>query len=151
MTSDEEFQDFVVNNRELIEMMMHMKEQMPGAEKTSSAVGRVEKVVSDVESSAEKMRHKTEEFFQDTYKMVMHPDVQRHFMKMGMEFMMAVSAMMQNAPTPDFIKETATDMEKNWKKTACSMNEECPVKKPSKVSIEPNQDRKTVSFDDMDE
>lgn len=153
-TTDEEFQDFVANNRELIELMMRMKDQAPAADKVEGTASRIVKAVDEAEANADRMRQKTEEFIQDTYKMVMHPDVQRHFMKMGMEFMMAVSAMMQNAPTPDFMKESVADMEKNWKKTSCSMNEECEVRKsnkPNKVTIESEEPRKTVSFDDMDE
>ena len=153
-TTDEEFQDFVANNRELIEMIMRMQNQNPGVGKAGGSgedTYRMGRAMNDMEAHADRMRHRTEEFLQDTYRMVMNPEVQQHFMKMGMEFMMAVTAMMQNAPTPDFMKESVEDVGRTWKRTSCSMNDECEARKPSKVTIEPDDGRRKVTFDDMDD
>ncbi|MGN0098428.1 MAG: hypothetical protein ACI38Y_03775 [Candidatus Methanomethylophilaceae archaeon] len=132
--SEEEFQSFIKQNRDLIEKMMSL--QKKAAVETLSAGREItHEAVDSMVDTAEKAKDKTEEFVKTTYNMFTDPDVQKHFMSMGMEFMAGMSAMMQKAPMPDFVKDTAGGMEKNWKQSACKNNDECARKKSSKQRV----------------
>ncbi len=136
--NDEEFQTFINQNRYLIERMMELQKE---AAVNTLATGReIAHDAKDVaKDSAEMAKRKTEEFMMSTYNMFMDPDVQRHFMAMGMEFMMAVTALMQKAPIPDFVKDATANAESNWKQSACRTNEDCNAKKhATKVDINPD-------------
>ena len=148
--NEEEFQHFVKQNRSLIEQMMNLQRE---AAASALQTGRTitHEVADTAKETMDSARAKTEEFVSTTYNMFTDPQVQKHFMTMGMEFMMAVTAMMQNAPTPDFMKESVEDVGRTWKRTSCSMNDECEARKPSKVTIEPDDGRRKVTFDDMDD
>ena len=54
---------------------------------------------------------------------------------MGMELFMGLSAMMQKAPVPDFVREAAGSTERNWKDSACKANDQCGRSKVQKVEI----------------
>lgn len=135
--SEEEFQSFIKQNRDLIERMMSLQKE---AVVNTAAAGReiTHEVVGSAAETAEKAKEKTEEFVKTTYNMFTDAEVQKHFMTMGMEFMAGLSALMQKAPMPDFVKDAAGGVEDNWKQTACKNNDECAAKKAraQKVKIE---------------
>lgn len=135
--SEEEFQSFIKQNRDLIERMMALQRE---AAVNVASVGRdvTHEVVGTAVESAEKAREKTEEFVKTTYNMFTDPEVQKHFMTMGMEFMAGMSSLMQKAPMPDFVKDAANGVESNWKQSACRNNDECAARraKAQKVKIE---------------
>lgn len=132
--SEEEFQKFISENRELIESLMAL--QKDGIVSVASA-GRdaAHAVAGSIEHANDSAKAKGEEMFKATYSMFMDPEVQRHFMAMGMEFMMGLSAMMQRAPVPEFVRDAAESTEQTWKKSACSANDQCGAKKVQKVDI----------------
>lgn len=141
MATEQEIHDFVSKNKELIESIMELQKE--GFTDAVSVARGTAKTAADVaQESAEAVKAHTEEFFKTTYNMFMDPEVQRHFFTMGMEFMMGMSAMMQKAPVPDFMKESAETAEKEFKATACKANESCGAKKVQKVQInaEPTDD-----------
>lgn len=135
--SEEEFQSFISQNRDLIERMMSLQKE---AAISTAAAGReiAHDVVEGAADTADKAKEKTEEFVKTTYNMFTDPEVQKHFMTMGMEFMAGMSSLMQKAPLPDFMKDAADGVEKNWKQSACKNNDECAARKAraQKVKIE---------------
>lgn len=134
MATEEEIQAFVSQNRELIESMMRL--QREGAvEAVSAARDAARDASSHARDAAEEARARAEEFAKATYGMFMDPEVQRHFMTMGMEFVLGVSAMMQRAPMPDFMKEGVSSTERTFRSSACRANEDCGVRKVQKVEI----------------
>ena len=128
--TEEEFQEFVAKNRELIEKIMVLQKE--GVIEVASA-GR--DAVHDAAHAADAARDRAEEFAKATYSMFMDPEVQKHFMAMGMELFMGLSAMMQKAPVPDFVREAAGSTERNWKDSACKANDQCGRAKVQKVEI----------------
>ncbi len=128
--TEEEFQDFVAKNRELIEKIMLLQKEGV-IEVTSAGRDAAHEAVHAVDDA----RVKAEEFAKATYTMFMDPEVQKHFMAMGMELFMGLSAMVQKAPVPDFMKEAVGSTERNWKDSACKANDQCGRAKVQKVEI----------------
>ena len=135
MATDEEIDKFVAENRELIERMMLT--QKDNLERTTE-IGR-EFTLTAIESTfvaAELVRKKSEDFVRSTYESITNPVVQRHFMSAGLEFLAGLSTLVEAAPIPSVVKDTAHDFEKNLKTSACRANENCPAK-TDKVKISP--------------
>ena len=117
--TEEEFQDFVAKNRDLIEKIMVLQKE--GVIEVASAGRDAAHEAAHVVDDA---RVRAEDFAKATYSMFMDPEVQKHFMAMGMELFMGLSAMMQKAPVPDFVREAA-----------CKANDQCGRSKVQKVEI----------------
>lgn len=139
MATEEEIQKFVSENRALIESMMRLQREGV-VEATSAARDVTKEAVTFAHDSADAAKARAEEFGKAAYSMFMDPEVQRHFMTMGMEFMLGLSAMMQRAPIPDFVKDTAGSTEKTFRTTACRTNEDCGARKVQKVDINVKDD-----------
>ena len=121
--TEEEFQDFVAKNRDLIEKIMVLQKE--GVIEVASAGRDAAHEAAHVVDDA---RVRAEDFAKATYSMFMDPEVQKHFMAMGMELFMGLSAMMQKAPVPDFVREAAGSTERNWKDSA-RLQGQRPVRK----------------------
>lgn len=133
--NEEELQDFVKQNKDLIARMMELQK---GAAIEVASAGRdiARDVVVASEQRIDAAKDRSEEFARSVYSMFTDPEVQKHFMAMGMEFMMGLGAMMQKAPMPDFMKDAVQSTEQNLKQSACSANGDCGVrKKVEKVDI----------------
>ena len=137
--NEEEFQHFVKQNRSLIEQMMNLQRE---AAASALQTGRTitHEVADTAKETMDSARAKTEEFVSTTYNMFTDPQVQKHFMTMGMEFMMGLSEMMQKAPMPDFMKDAASGMEQNWKQSACKNNDECAARRAKARKVDINVD-----------
>lgn len=149
--TEEEFRRFVEENRDLIERMMDL--QREGAADLASA-GRdtLKEAVRSREAAAEEARARAEEFAREAYSMFTDPEVQRHFMAMGMELIMGISAMMQRAPVPDFVKDAAGTTERTWKTSACRANEDCGARKgPQRVEVSTSEGPTEIKVEDSAE
>lgn len=145
--TEQEFQEFVAKNRDLIEKLMLLQKE--GAIEVASA-GR--SAVHEAKDMAEASRQKTEDMAKAVYTMFTDPEVQRHFMAMGMELFMGVSAMMQRAPVPDFVKDVAGSTEKTWKASTCRANEDCSARsKVQKVNINSDSGPSEIKIGDGSE
>ena len=134
MATEQELHEFVSKNRELIESIMSLQKE-GFTEATAVARGTAKTAAGAAQESAEAAKAHAEEFMKSAYGMFTDPEVQRHFITMGMEFRMGMSAMMRKAPIPDFVKDTAETTEREIKATACRTNEGCGAKKVQKVEI----------------
>ena len=128
MATDEEIQSFVSENKALIEKMMEVqKENLKKASEINKQLA--EEAFKNTKDATEYAREKSEEFFKTAYEAVINPDVQRHFMNASMEFFAGLSALIDAAPIPDYVKEDMKDAEKNVRQAACKCNDDCPAKK----------------------
>ena len=118
--TDDEIDEFVRENRALIEKMMERWK-----DETEDVAGAGRKAAHDAYDEAERTKGRIEEAAKQTYDMFMDPEVQKHFIAMGMELLAGISAMISKAPIPDRFKEEAADVEDNLKRTACAKNENC--------------------------
>ena len=160
--SDEEIQKFVEENRDIIEVLMARRDARDEAdaddikEKAGAKRSRIQEDMGRVRDRADDTRYRLEEdiewaryrvdqnrermegAFRETYEAFTDPEVQKHFMTMGLNFIMGMSAFMRKMPGPDFVKEAASDMETSWKKASCSSNTECSARK-RKIDIEEDE------------
>ena len=136
MATDEEIDRFVADNRDLIERMMEI--QMENA-RTASLFGRdlaVQMRESAVEAAC-MVRERSEEFFRETLDTISDPVVQRHFMDASMEFLAGLTALVEAAPMPDFVRTAASDLRSNVRSAACRANKDCPLKAKKAIAPEP--------------
>lgn len=135
MTTEEEFQAFVSQNKDLIERMIALQKgaagEFIGAEKDI-----VRGAYDHTRELADQGRAHADELIQSTISMVTDPEVQRHFMNMGMEFFMGMAAMMQKAPMPAAVRNGIDAAGSGMRDAACRANQDCGARKaPQKVSI----------------
>ncbi len=147
MTDDEEFQEFVRSNRDLIERMIALQkgaaEGFIGAERDMAR-----EAYGQAREFAGYGRARTEDAFRSAYSAFTDPEVQRHFMNMGMEFFMGMSALMQRAPMPDFMREGIEITESSMRASACRSNADCGARKgPQKVDISNAAEKRDVPDD----
>ena len=126
MCNDEiDIEEFVKKNKEIIEKIL--KEQK-GSFK--------EKVEPQVE--------KAENTVKEVLGLFFNPEIQKHFVKAGMEFLAGVEEFLKKAPMPDNMKETvekACDAKDAFvKDIVCEMNDDCKAKtkdkKMKKIDVE---------------
>jgi hypothetical protein len=130
--SEEEIQRFVDENRDLIEVMMDRaapEGRNVGEPSGDRIRSRVEEDALRARARMEKDTRRAEDAFREVFEAFADPEVQRHFMSMGMSFFLGVSALMRRMPAPDFVKSTASDMESSWKEAACRSNEGCSARR----------------------
>lgn len=66
-------------------------------------------------------------------------DVQRHFVRMGMELMMGISALVDAMPKPGIVDEAvkkASEVKKNASREYCASNPDCPRRTVKKIELE---------------
>jgi len=101
------------------------------------------------EDFAEKSKDKAKETAQEMFNAFTDPEVQKHFMAMGLEFMMAVSALFSAMPFPDGIKDMAEKAEEarrnateNFSKASAGRDKKKEPAAPEKINIQPAQKKK---------
>ncbi len=137
--NDDEFEEFVKANREKIEKLMKedSTEFLDVAEKAvvkgvKKAKCKAEKLCNDETDASEEIKQRAKEIT----NAVFDPEVQKHFMRMGVEFALGMSALFDAMPKPDFMKEAADKASKNKEKLSkefCDANPNCARKKKSSV------------------
>lgn len=132
--SEEEIARFVSENRDLIEMMMDRAEKRREDDYERLRY-RLDGDVHRARSRVDRDVHRAEDTFREVFEAFADPEVQRHFVTMGMNFVMGMSALMQRMPGPDYLKSTASDFESGWRKAACGVNRDCEVRK-RKIDID---------------
>ena len=129
--TEKEIEEFVKENRKLIEKLMEI--QKSGAT-DAAAAGR--KAAHDAKDEMEKAKKKADDFAKQTIGLLSDPEVQRHFMAMGMEFIAGMSVLMSKAPIPDSFKNMASTAGTSWQGEACARNGNCgAAQKMTKVDI----------------
>ena len=129
--TDEELKKLFLENKDrIMELIDDEKEFARDVgdevrECADSAADRIKEKVSEKKDRAE-------DTFKDIYKAVMDPDAHRHFVRMGLEFFLGLSAIMEKMPMPTAVKEVREDIENSRtavQKEFCKANENCAAKK----------------------
>lgn len=142
--SDEELLRFISENKDRLVQYMRTqgieavdatrKGVKAGVEKINEAA---EEVKADVDSEFDVIRNNTREFVNAFTR----EDVQKHLVRSGMEFMMAVSTIIDAIPKPGFVSrayDKASDIKSNINREYCAHNDDCPRKadKPKRIEID---------------
>lgn len=134
MTSEQEFEDFVARNRDLIERMIQLQKgaatEFVGAERELAR-----EAYGYARGYADRGRTRTEDAIRGAYNAFTDPEVQRHFVNMGMEFFMGMSALMERAPMPDAVRDGYRTAEESVRDAACRSRDCGRRTQPQKVSI----------------
>jgi hypothetical protein len=100
---------------------------------------KVEEIFKDQNSAfkikIEPEKEKAEDAFKSIVSIFFNPDIQRHFVKAGIEFLSGVEETIKNMPFPDFVKETmnmASETKDEIMKDVCDSNPNCKVKPKDK-------------------
>jgi len=150
--TDPELERFLRENKEMV--MRLFKEERKIMAKLFDEEKDCFKEVFDEEKAkaeefAEKSKDKAKETAQEMFNAFTDPEVQRHFMAMGMEFMLAVSALFSAMPFPDGIKDMAQKAEEarknatdNFSKASAGRSNKKDPAPPEKINIQPAQKKK---------
>jgi len=129
---DPEVEKFARENKEMIERIL--KEERIRAKEVFDA----EKDMASELIAYQKQ--KTIDATEGVVSMFTDPEVQKHFMAVGMELFLGIDALMRAAPIPDFVKDAATkaqDMRDAATSAYCDKNPNCRKQgKPSAEKIQ---------------
>ena len=129
--TDEELKQFLKENSARIKELL--------ADEKDLAEDIRDGLKTDLGKSADRVKEKLSEekekvgdAFKDVYKAIMDPTAHRHFVRMGLEFFMGLSAIMDKMPVPSSVKEFREDVEASRasvQKEFCKANPNCGAKK----------------------
>lgn len=129
--TDEELKQFLKENSARIKELL--------ADEKDLAEDIRDGLKTDLGKSADRVKEKLSEekekvgdAFKDVYKAIMDPTAHRHFVRMGLEFFLGLSAIMEKMPMPTAVKEVREDIENSRtavQKEFCKANENCAAKK----------------------
>lgn len=123
--TDPELESFVKENREMLERMMRQEKEMASRFYQSGA------------SRAEELKSRAEEKTIELIAAVTDPEIHRHFMMAGFEFLMGVNAMMKAMPMPEVVKTTMELAKETREKTFEEAKENYSKKKAASESSGP--------------
>jgi hypothetical protein len=134
--TDTEFEDFVLSNREKIISILEAEKE----EAFDLIEKKKKKSKKKVKKKIEKGKSKAESVAKDITVAMLTPEVQKHFVTMGIEMMMGMEAFMRALPMKGFVKEAfdgAEHIRETVSDTYCDTNPRCSKKsKPSTSKIE---------------
>ena len=129
--TDEELKQFLKENSARIKELL--------ADEKDLAEDIRDGLKTDLGKSADRVKEKLSEekekvgdAFKDVYKAIMDPTAHRHYVRMGLEFFMGLSAIMDKMPVPSSVKEFREDVEASRagvQKEFCKANPNCAAKK----------------------
>jgi gas vesicle protein len=136
--TDEELRQFLRENKERIAELI--KDETEFAKDVGDEVkGAVDSTADRIKEKVSEGKGRAEETFKDIYKAVMDPVAHRHFVRMGLEFFMGLSAIMDKMPMPGPIKEVREDIQnsrESVQKEFCRTNENCAARKGRADDVE---------------
>jgi hypothetical protein len=110
---------------------------------------KVEKILKAqkeaVKEKMESQKDRAEDAFKSVAAMLFNPDIQKHFVKAGMEVLSGIEEAIKVMPMPDFVRDTmskASDAKDTiMKDVVCDSNPQCKVKvnkdkKMKKIDVE---------------
>lgn len=109
MPTEDEIRRFVQENKEMIEELMEL-------EKSSIRRFAIEErkiakqAVEETKRVAKDGADKAEETAKGIYKAIMDPEVQAHFVNMGLEFFMGMSTLLSKVPVPECVKDVESNI-----------------------------------------
>lgn len=128
--SDEEFKKFLEDNRERVDAFL--SEECDEKECRKDCKDRGPKGMSY-------RKDRSEDFMKDLYHAFMNPDAHKHFVRMGIEFFMGVSEILDSLPAPEHIRKFREDVSESKCKARneiCRANPSCSAKKQQCENIQ---------------
>ena len=149
--TDEELKQFLKDNKDRIAALL--AEDIPAEEVTEDAPedkDRIHQIKDKASEMNDRMREKasetkdkvkekasetkdrTEEVMKDMYAALMDSEAHKHFVRMGMEFFMGMSRILEKAPIPKPVKkfqEDVAEAKSQVQPELCKNNPDCAMKK----------------------
>jgi hypothetical protein len=116
---DPEMEKFLKENREMLEKLFREEKEMLKSfyrEEKEFFKGAFDEECSKAEEFSEEQKKKAKDAAQGMFNAFTDPEVQKHFLSMGIEFMMAMTALMKAMPIPDAVKDMADKADEARKK-----------------------------------
>jgi len=123
MSDDMDIEEFVKKNKEMIEAILKAQKEK-------------------FKEKAEPQKQKAEDAVKGMISLILDPEIQRHFVKAGMEVLSGIEEILKKAPMPDKMKETvekACDARETFvRDVMCEVNTDCKMKpkKTKKIDVE---------------
>ena len=136
--NDEEMIEFIRRNKERVAELLK-DEKVFAEDLAGEAKNSAEKAAEKVKEKVSHGKERAEETAKDIYKAIMNPEAHRHFVRMGLELFMGLSAIMEKMPMPKPIREFREDLEESREgvqKEFCKTNKNCAAKKSADDGIE---------------
>lgn len=139
---DPELEKFLKENREMLERLFKEESEMMEKflkEGTDSFRETFDRERRKAEEFAGGKKEDVKEKAEEVFNAFTDPEVQKHFMVMGMEFMMGMNALVRAMPFPDFVKEAAGRTEeagKNASGEVLRSKKSKPKAEPERIDIE---------------
>jgi hypothetical protein len=126
---DPELERFFRENKEIVERLL-LEERDLVKETVKAEKERFEEYIGDP-------RVKAKETVDGLFGALTDPEVQRHFLTVGIEFLLGVNALIQAAPVPDEFKDFVKRTEHEGKKAAGAARKATnDVRKQSSTTVE---------------
>ncbi|MCL2509491.1 MAG: hypothetical protein FWF07_00220 [Methanomassiliicoccaceae archaeon] len=151
--TDPELERFLRENKEMVmRLFKEEKDMMENLFKEEKGMfrGACDEEKARAEEFAEKGKDKAKEKAQEVFNAFTDPEVQKHFMAMGLEFMMGMSALVSAMPFPDGVKDMADKAKEARKKSAENFSKANADRSkgsdsaaPEKINIQPAVKKKS--------
>lgn len=151
---DPELERFFRENKEMVERLFKEEKDMMEKflkEEKEFFKGAFGEEMKKAEDYAEKKRDKAKDAAQEMFNAFTDPEVQRHFMAMGMEFMMAMSALISAMPFPDEMKDMARKAQdarksasENFSKANTNRDKGTKSAAPEKINVDYTPKKKSL-------
>lgn len=152
---DPEMEKFIRENKEIVMRLLKEEKDIADGllkEEKEFFKGAFEKETAKIEEFAENKKDKAKETAQGVFNAFTDPEVQKHFMAMGLEFMLTVNALISAMPLPDAVKDMAEKAEEarktaaeNLSKTNAERKKDAKHSAPEKIEVEPVPKKKAPS------
>ena len=159
--TDDELREFLRQNREKVESFII--EEAPefliavretASERMKDADAEARKRFDEATEKADFIRGEAKDFIDEQTKeqkdkikqsvkelatAFLDPEVQRHFVNMGIDFLMGVSAFVKAVPKPGKVEKAVdkvSEMRSSAAKQYCAKNPDCPKKSVKKIELD---------------
>jgi len=150
---DPELEKFLKENKEMLERLFREERELVKElfkEEKEFFRGSFDEECAKAEEFAKEKKKKAEETAQEMFYAFTDPEVQKHVMSMGFEFMMAAAAFVKAMPIPDAFKDMvdrSDDARKKAYRDSARRNKETEPSGPEKINID-SAPKKTSSAKD---
>jgi len=145
--TDPELEKFLKENKEMMERLFRENKEMMDRffrEEKERIRDAFDEEIKRAEAFSGEKKDKAKDAAQEVYNAFTDPEVQRHFLAMGMEFMMGMNALISAMPFPEQMKDMAKKAEEarkstseNFSKAGADRGKGMKPAPPEKINVEP--------------
>ena len=129
--TDEELKKLFLENKDRIMELIDDEKEF-AKDVGDEAKEFAENTADRIKDKVSEKKERAEDTFKEVYRAVMDPEAHRHFVRMGLEFFMGLSAIMDKMPLPKTVRDVREDIENSRasvQKEFCRTNENCAARK----------------------